>query len=264
MQIAGQQIGGLLLDMDGVLYVGSRKIDGASETLDFLRQNRIPFRFITNTTTRTPQALLEKLEALGFEADSDEIFTAVSATLGYLRSRGTPSCFLLLRDEVKVMFDEFEEDRECPEFVVIGDIGASWSYDTLNAVFNMLMRGSNLICMHRNKYWQDEDGLRMDIGAFVAALEYVSSKEALVIGKPSPTFFQQAISSLGLPPAEVAIVGDDIDSDVGGGQACGLQGVLVQTGKFRQDYLDRSRTKPAAVIGSIKDLPKLLGHESRH
>lgn len=259
MRILGMAIKGLLLDMDGVLYVGSKKIDGASETLELLRENKLPFRFITNTTTRTPESLIAKLESLGLTASADEVFTAVSATIRFLKSKGRPRCYLLLRDEVKVLFDEFEEDSERPDYVIIGDIGAAWSYDTLNNVFNMLMRGSELICMHRNKYWQDEEGLRMDIGAFVAALEYVSGKKALVVGKPSPTFFQQAIDSLGVSRGEAAIVGDDIDSDVGGGQACGLKGVLVRTGKYRNAYADRSNVEPEAVIDSIKQLPKLLG-----
>lgn len=135
--------------------------------------------------------------------------------------------------------------------MIVGDIGAEWNYQTLNSVFNMLMRGSKLICMHKNKFWQVEDSLRMDIGAFVAALEFVSGKEAMIIGKPSPAFFHQAVSSLGLAPSEVAIVGDDIDADIGGGQSCGLLGIQVKTGKFRQKYTDRSPVSPDRMIDSI-------------
>jgi len=252
-------IDGLLLDMDGVLYVGDRPVDGARETLERLRRARMPLRFITNTTTRPPRDLVEKLGRLGFEADHEEIFSAVTATRLFLEGRGRPSCHLLVRDSVKPLFQAFPQRAETPDYVVVGDIGAKWDYETLNCVFNMLMRGSRLLCMHRNKYWQEDEGLRMDIGAFVAALEYVADARAIVVGKPAPAFFQQALRSLDLPAERVAIVGDDIESDVGGGQACGLVGALVKTGKYRKELAARSSVRPDAVIESIADLPDLLG-----
>jgi HAD superfamily hydrolase (TIGR01458 family) len=163
-----------------------------------------------------------------------------------------------VRDSVKARFNQFDLNDVDPNYVVIGDIGAKWDYETLNQVFKMLMNGSKLICMHRNKYWQVEDGLRMDIGAFVAALEYVSSKKAIVIGKPAPAFFQMALGSLDLSAEQVAIVGDDIESDVGGGQAVNMQGVLVKTGKYREAIARQSSVHPDFLIDSIAELSGLL------
>ena len=249
---------GLVLDMDGVFYVGDKLLDGATETLQALREKDLPFRFITNTTTRSPDELVEKLERLGLDAHRDEIFIAVSATVEYLQQRGKPSVYLLVRDSVRACFSDFKHNDKDPDFVVIGDIGASWDYETLNRVFKMLMNGSKLICMHRNKYFQAEEGLRMDIGAFVAALEYVSDKKAIVIGKPAPAFFQMVLSSLGLPAQKVAIVGDDIESDVGGGQAVGMQGILVKTGKYREEIARKSSVQPDQLIESIAALADIL------
>jgi ribonucleotide monophosphatase NagD (HAD superfamily) len=98
----------------------------------------------------------------------------------------------------------------------------------------------------------------MDIGGFVEALEYTSNTKAKIIGKPSSDFFRIALSDMGLQPDEVAIIGDDIDVDVGGGQQAGLTGILVKTGKYRQDYADESPIKPDYLIDSIKDLPGIL------
>jgi ribonucleotide monophosphatase NagD (HAD superfamily) len=98
----------------------------------------------------------------------------------------------------------------------------------------------------------------MDIGAFVAALEYATGKQAIVIGKPSWEFFRLTVTSLGLTAAKVAVIGDDVDSDVGGGQAAGLTGVLVQTGKYREEFVRQSSVRPDHVIASIADLPALL------
>jgi HAD superfamily hydrolase (TIGR01458 family) len=120
------------------------------------------------------------------------------------------------------------------------------------------MNGAKLVAMHRNKYWQTENGLRMDIGAFVAGLEYVAGCEAMVIGKPSQEFFKLAIQSLGLPTPNVAMIGDDIEADVGGAQAAGLTGILVRTGKYRADTVARSTVRPDADLDSIADLPGWL------
>lgn len=253
---------GLLLDMDGVFYVGDTLLTGARETLLSLREQAIPFRFITNTTTRSPASLLKKLHTLGLPAEEDELFTAITATREYLQRRGRPTCHFLVRDAIRPCFSEFEQNDHDPDYVIIGDIGAAWDYETLNALFNMLMRGARLLCMHRNRYWQDADGLRMDIGAFVAALEYVSGQQAVVIGKPSPAFFQTALAALGLPAESVAIVGDDIESDIGGGQSAGLQGILVKTGKYREELVNRSSVRPDALIDSIAALPGLLRQQT--
>ncbi|MDQ8203770.1 TIGR01458 family HAD-type hydrolase [Pelagicoccus sp. SDUM812003] len=250
---------GYLLDMDGVFYVGGKLLDGARSCLRELQKRDIPFRFVTNTTTKTKVELMEKLEGLGLPVEASCLFTAVSATKRFLESRGSPSLHLLVRDTVKKEFSRFELDADTPDYVVIGDIGANWDYETLNDVFNMLMRGSKLLCMHRNKFWQDENGLRMDIGAFVAALEHVSDQKATVVGKPTSSFFQQAVGSMELEVDQVAMVGDDIEADVGGAQSSGLQGVLVKTGKYRPELVSRSSVRPDFVLDSIAQLPDRLG-----
>jgi len=99
----------------------------------------------------------------------------------------------------------------------------------------------------------------MDIGSFIAGLEYASGSRSMIIGKPSPDFFQIALDDMRLKPSEVIMIGDDIDSDIGGAQSAGIKGALVRTGKFRQPYFEVSVIKPDWLIDSIKDLPALLG-----
>ncbi len=120
------------------------------------------------------------------------------------------------------------------------------------------MQGAKLIAIHKNRFWQTEHGLQMDIGGFIDDLEYASGAKAMIIGKPSADFFQIALDDIGLSPDEVAIIGDDIDVDVGGGQQVGLKGILVKTGKYRQSYAEVSAVKPDLIIDSIMDLPSAL------
>jgi HAD superfamily hydrolase (TIGR01458 family) len=159
---------------------------------------------------------------------------------------------------VKQDFAPFPQSDSEANFIVVGDIGDAWNYQMLNEVFSCLMRGAKLIAIHKNRFWQTENGLQMDIGAFIAGLEYAASTQAMLIGKPSADFFNMALADLNLQPNEVLMVGDDIDSDIGGAQASGLRGVLVRTGKYRQAYTDKSVIKPDAVIDTVADLPALL------
>ena len=253
-----ENLGGILFDLDGVLYVGDQAIEGASNTLGWLQEQQIPFRFITNTSTRSAREVAKKLYTMGFDVDAGKIFSAVTATRDFLRKHGKPSVHLLVRDSLRAEFAEFPQHETEPDFVVVGDIGAAWDYQLLNRVFNELMNGARLIAMHMNKYWQTEQGLQMDIGAFVAGLEFVTGQEATVIGKPSEEFFRLATRALGMEPDRVLVVGDDIENDVGGAQAAGLRAVLVRSGKFRAEIVRRSEITPNAVIDSIADLPALL------
>jgi HAD superfamily hydrolase (TIGR01458 family) len=164
----------------------------------------------------------------------NEIVSAPQAAQLYLKRKPDAVCRLLLADDVKKDFMEFRQSDTEADYVIIGDIGDAWTYSLMNDVFHNLMNGAKLIAIHKNRFWQTESGLKMDIGGFVEALEYASGSKAMLIGKPAEEFFQMALSDMGLKSSESAIVGDDIDADVGGGQQAGLHGVLVRTGKYRQ------------------------------
>lgn len=250
---------GILFDLDGVLYIGGEAIDGAVEAVHRIRNSHLKCRFVTNTSTLSLGSLASKINALGFDIPSREIISAPQAALRYLQRQENPVCRLLLADDVKNDFAELAQSDTEAQFIVVGDIGNAWSYAMLNEVFNCLTRGAKLIAIHKNRFWQTEHGLQMDIGGFVDALEYASGTEAMIIGKPSADFFNIALDEMQLAADEVAMIGDDIDSDIGGAQQAGLKGILVRTGKYRQPYADASAVKPDALIDSIRDLPQLLG-----
>jgi HAD superfamily hydrolase (TIGR01458 family) len=132
----------------------------------------------------------------------------------------------------------------------------------MNRLFGYLQNDVKLVAMHKGKYWKSEDALKLDIGAFIVGLEYVSGKQSILIGKPSSSFFEQVLSELGLPPEEVAMIGDDIENDVGGAQRVGIKGVLVNTGKLRKSDLKKLSTKPDDILESIAELVSRLGDSS--
>ncbi len=253
-----QEIKGVLFDLDGVFYEGSIPVDGGNEVLDFLQLQNIPYRFVTNTTTRSRNALVEKLKSLGIFVAADEIVTAPVATASYLKSKGYQRCHLVVSKLVVEDFADIDSVDDDPDCIVVGDIGETWDYRLLNRLFHHILAGADLVAMHKNRFWKTEAGLQMDIGGFIAALEYASGTTAQVVGKPAAEFYRAAVATLGLPAEQVLVVGDDVETDVAAGQAVGMTGVLVKTGKYRDDVLAQSGVEPEAVIGSIADLPGLF------
>jgi HAD superfamily hydrolase (TIGR01458 family) len=252
-----EKVQGLLLDLDGVFYIGDKLLDGAVDAVHMLRRREIPHCFITNTTTSSRSELVSKLQRLGLPVQAESILSAPQAARQYMISRNITSVHLLVRDNVREDFSEFITDSSEAEAVVLGDLGDQWNYEILNTAFAHLMAGAELIALHRNRFWQSKHGLSLDIGAFVTGLEYAADTRAVVVGKPSMAFFQQAADKLGIPCSGLAIVGDDIESDVGGGQKAGLRGILVRTGKYRKEFSEQCGIRPDVELGSIADIMDL-------
>jgi HAD superfamily hydrolase (TIGR01458 family) len=252
------KIKGILFDLDGVLYIGNSPIDGANQAIQAIREAGLICRFVTNTSTLSLTSLQAKLNKLGFDVSTSEIISAPQAALNLLRQQPQPICRFLLADDVKRDFAEFKQSDTEANFIVVGDIGNAWSYPMLNEIFSCLVHGAKLIGIHKNRFWQTEHGLQMDIGAFIHGLEYASNTQAMIIGKPSTDFFKVVLDDMRLSCHDVLMIGDDIDSDIGGAQAARLSGVLVRTGKYRQEYVEHSNIKPNLIIDSIVDLPRLL------
>jgi HAD superfamily hydrolase (TIGR01458 family) len=257
MSIDFKSARGILSDLDGVWFVGDEPVPGARPALERIRQRELPVRFITNTTTKSQDDLAAKMRLLGFEVDGDEIVTAPRAAALYLQSLGAPTCHLLVDEKVRREFAAFAESHS-PDVVVLGDIGERWSYRIMSEVFAMVMGGAELVAMHKGRYWQTPEGLALDIGTFVAGLEYAAGVEATVVGKPSPTMFRAALDDMGLDPGDAFMVGDDVHSDVGGAQRAGIAGVLVRTGKYRGELVEKSTVTPDSTIDSVADLALLL------
>jgi HAD superfamily hydrolase (TIGR01458 family) len=189
---------GILFDLDGVLYIGGEAIDGAVEAVNRIRNSHLKCRFVTNTSTLSLGSLARKINALGFDIPGHEIISAPQAALRYLQRQENPVCRLLLADDVKKDFVGLAQSDTEAQFIVVGDIGNAWSYSMLNEVFNCLTHGAKLIAIHKNRFWQTEHGLQMDIGGFVHGLEYASGTEAMIIGKPSADFFNIALDEMQL------------------------------------------------------------------
>lgn len=257
-----------LLDLDGTLYAGGAAVPGAPETLERLRRTGVPFRLVTNTTSRSRAMLVERMRDYGFTVQLEEIFTATLAGAAFARASGkrVVAPFLpapALEDLSGLELVGGSSGRKGPpgrsgarpDAVILGDLGDGWGYGPLQEAFEYVMDGASIIALSRDRYWQRGERLALDAGPFVAALEYATGVDAVVAGKPSPAFYAAALASLGLAePAGAAMVGDDLWSDVQGAQRAGLEGWLVRTGKFREETLRDSGVTPNRVLSSVAAL----------
>ena len=139
------------------------------------------------------------------------------------------------------------------DFTYVGDAADVFNYRTLNEAFRILIDGGELIAMGHNRFFRDQDGLSLDMGPFVEALRFASGVEPTIIGKPSASFFQQALDDMGITASRAVMIGDDLENDVGGAQANGIRGILVRTGKYRPADESHKTIRPHLVVDNIAD-----------
>jgi len=254
-----EDVRALLIDLDGVLYVEEEPIAGAVEAVERLRGRGVTLRFVTNTTAHSRDRTLAKLARLGFSVAGRELVTPAALAVQHCREQGHQRVALIMNEEVKRDFAELQESADHTDAVIIGDLGPAFGYDVLNRAFRQVMGGAELIALQKNRYWMRADGLSLDVGPFVAAIEFATGREAYVVGKPARGFFDQVLAELGVRAAAAAMVGDDIESDIGGALRAGLAAILVRTGKYREERVRESGIEPTVVVGSIAGVPTLFG-----
>ena len=251
------KIRGFLFDLDGVFCIEDKVLPGAIDTLNYLNSKNIPYRFVTNTTTKSRNSLLNKLIDLQFPINETHIISASYAGALKLKQLGNPECELILQEDAKKDYEEFVINNEKPEYIVVGDLDSDWSFEIINNIFNKVINGSKILALHKGKYFKTSKGMQIDSGAFIKGIEYASSTKSIVIGKPKKDFFNIAISQINIPKRNLMMVGDDIINDIEGAQLSGIKAALVKTGKYRKDLIEKSNIKPDLIINSIDDIMKV-------
>lgn len=256
-----KRIEGLLLDMDGVLTVSWDPLPGAADAVRRVRGAGLPLRIITSTTSRTGAEMAATLRRAGIPVEDDEVLTAAMSARDYLRRERPQARVFLLGDARR---EDLEGLRlvgiaEAPDVILISGADESFVFSTFNRVYRALLGGAELVAMHRNLSWMTHDGECLDAGAYLLGLEAACGREAVVTGKPAPEAFTAGLRALGVPAGAALMVGDAVESDVLAAQRLGITGVLVRTGKFREEALAAASGRPDHVIDSIAGLPALLG-----
>jgi HAD superfamily hydrolase (TIGR01458 family) len=247
----------LLLDLDGVIVAAGVAVPGSVEAIAELERRGTTYRIVTNTSLVSRATLSRFAARLGNDIPPERFQSALSASAAFA-ARAFPGepLYVIASPDARTEFDgqrllthdEAARPGARAAAVIVGDSPEELTYANLNLAFRLVRDGARLIGMHRNPWWLTEDGPTLDSGAYVAGLEFATDVRAQIIGKPAPAFFSVAVDALRSEMAgrgdrlrrdEIAMVGDDIQTDVLAGQRAGLRGVLVLTGKHGLDELAR-------------------------
>ncbi|XP_078269720.1 phospholysine phosphohistidine inorganic pyrophosphate phosphatase isoform X2 [Rhinoraja longicauda] len=255
------RVKGVLLDICGVLYEsgdgGGVAIVGSVDAVKRLKEANLKVRFCTNETQATREKFVKKLQNLGFDITVDEVFSPAPAVCQVLKERGLRP-HLLVHDGLQPEFNQIDQSN--PNCVVVGDAAEYFTYKNMNEAFQILMGLEKpiLISLGRGRYYKETDGMKLDVGAYMKALEYACDIEAEVVGKPAEMFFLSALSDMGLEPDQVIMFGDDIVYDVGGAQQCGMKAVQVRTGKYRPCDEQHPTVKADGYVNNLAQAVTIL------
>ena len=272
----------LLLDLDGVIVVAGEAVPGSVEAIAALEGRRIPYRIVTNTSLVSRATLSQYAARLGNDIPPERFQSALSASAAFAaRTFPDAPLYVIASADAMTEFggqriltnDEASKPGARAAAVIVGDSPEELTHDNLNRAFRLVRNGARLIGMHRNAWWLTPDGPTLDSGAYVTGLEFATGVRAQIVGKPAPAFFSIAVDALRadataaggrLRRSEIAMVGDDIRTDVLAGQRAGLRGVFVLTGKHELADLDRrpghgrGGREPHAIASSLADVVAAL------
>ena len=247
---------GFLIDMDGVIYRGSRPIDGAADFINELQVRRIPFLLLTNNSQRTRRDVATKLQRMGFNIRDEQVFTCAMATARFLaRQKADGTAYVIgeggLLQALHVHGYAIVDSK--PDYVVVGE-GRMFNMESIEAAVNMILGGAKLIATNLDPNCPTNSGTRPGCGAIVKMLEEATGAQAFSVGKPSPVIMREARKALGLRTEEITMIGDTMSTDILGGVQVGYRTVLVETGVNTGADLHQFAYKPDQVSPSIGHL----------
>lgn len=255
-----QPVRALLLDLDGVLWRGQSLLPGAPELFGFLRERSLPFCLVSNNATLTLDQVRDRLSPVGANLSAEHLVTSAHAAAGYFRRnyRQPPAVVLIGEDELRQALTEAGcrvlDRADGAAAVVVGmDRGLTW--DKLVEAGLAIAAGAAFVGTNPDRTFPTERGMAPGNGAILAALETATGRSPIIVGKPEPHLFLEATARLALPPAQVLVVGDRLETDIEGGLRAGMQTALVLTGATQPAELREGRIRPDAVF---EDLPSLL------
>jgi len=257
-----KQIKGILADIDGTLYFKGSPISGTIEAVEKLRKKGIKLLFFTNTDSKSPRTVFNMLNEFGFSIKEREIYTPIIALKEFLAEYPDKKIYLVTTEEVKEEFQKFRQIKssEVPDFVIIGDFHDNWDVNRLNIAFKYVIKHkAKLLGTQGNKYYLDRNGEPViDTGSFVWMIANAANVTPKIFGKPSKEYFLQALKKLDLLAKYTVVIGDDIESDIGGAHNANIRGILVKTGKGQFFNPLESDIHPNMVINSFSSILELL------
>jgi 4-nitrophenyl phosphatase len=258
---------GLLIDLDGCVFTGSRPIPGSAGFIHEARRRGMPFLLVTNNSTAGPELVAERLRAMQIQVDSREVLTSAQAAVAYVKLHARPGTLVRIVGEaglrqaaVSEGFSVLDNGEAHAEWVIAG-LDRGFNYEKLTSATRDIIGGARFVATNADPLLPIEGGLVMPgAGTILAAITAATAVEPVVLGKPEPGLFEIGMQRLGgLPPTEVAMIGDRLDTDIDGAQRAGLRGILVLSGVTSRAQADAARPRPDAIVANLANVAGLLG-----
>ena len=245
-----------LIDMDGVIVQGATLIPGATDFIQRLRTQAIPFRIFTNNSLYTPRDLQMRLHYIGLDIPAESIFTSALATAQFLHSQrpsgrayviGESGLTTALHDIGYILTDQD------PEYVVLGETN-TYSFQRITRAIRFVLEGARLIATNPDVTGPGEGGIVPGTGAVAALISAATGVKAYFVGKPNPLMMRTALRTLNAHSEDSAIVGDRMDTDMVAGIESGLHTILVLTGVTKREQVERYPYRPTWIRDSVADI----------
>lgn len=248
-----KQYKGYLIDLDGTMYRGSEQIAEASGFINELRKRDIPYLFVTNNSSRTPQQVANKLRQFGIHAEDKQVFTTSMATANFISEQKADATVYMIGEEgieAALVEKGLKLVEENPDFLVVG-IDRSIDYEKLTKACLAVRNGATFISTNADIALPTERGLQPGNGAITSVISVSTQVQPIFIGKPEAEIITQALKVLGVPKEEVIMVGDNYDTDILAGINAGMDTLLVHTGVTTKELLKQYKKQPTYVVDTL-------------
>jgi 4-nitrophenyl phosphatase len=258
---------GLMIDLDGVVYMGHEPIAGAAGFLGEARRRGLPFLLVTNNSTTSPELVAQRLSGMHIDVEPHEILTSAQAAVAYVRahSEGKTRVRVIgeagLRQAAEAEGLEVFEDGEAHVDWVVAGLDRAFDYHKLTAATRDILGGARFVATNADALLPVEGGnVLPGAGSIVGAIQIATAVDPIVVGKPEPGLFEHGLRRLGdMQPGEVAMIGDRLDTDVVGARRAGLRSVLVLSGVTTAQHVAESTIEADVVVADLAGVSRLLG-----
>ncbi len=249
---------GFICDMDGVIYHGNKILDGVKDFVNWLIEKDKKFVFLTNSPEKTPHELSMKLARMGLEVSAEHFYTSAMATAEFLHNQA-PHCTAYVIGEAaltKAMYDKkiYMNDVN-PDYVVLGET-RTYSFEKLEKAIELVNRGAKLIGANPDTVGVTEKGIMPATGALIAPIEIATGKKAYFVGKPNPLMLRHGLKLIDCHSADIAFIGDRMDTDIIAGIESNVDTVLVLSGVTKKEDIATFPYRPKYVLNGVGDLLK--------
>jgi 4-nitrophenyl phosphatase len=263
---------GVLFDMDGVIYVGTRPLPGVQEAIDYLTSTGRAFLFVTNNASKTPDQFVERLAQMDIHVRPDQVLGSAEATAAWLAEQvihhGWPRgpVIVMGQDGLESALQkngfELTTDPHAATYAVAG-INFKLTYEGLANVTLAIRNGANFIGTNSDVTYPSERGHLPGAGSILALLATASGQQPLVIGKPNRGMYEQAMARLNATPGQTLMVGDRYDTDISGAIQLGLWTAGVLTGISTRTDFEQAAPPPDLIADDLPDLIRQLRWEDQ-